>query len=180
MADGGWALPCRPRNLRSIWDGRVIVELTLPAEVSISVRRLTGRREVARLQTSLGAGRSQLALPRRLSAGEYRLELTARSPDGAVAIDALGVFGRRRLEIDAARRAISGRPKVEGNLGRANCRRRSGLRARCRVREYGLGGVPESLCVIDVHLRPDGRLEAREPRSECVDTAGDPYIVDPH
>jgi hypothetical protein len=172
------ALPAA--NLYSVPHGRLIVALTRAAGVSLTVRRRDSGRVVERVRASLSARRSDLTLPHRLAAGEFRLDLTAHSPDGGVAVDSLAVFGRRRLELPAARRALSWRPIVEGNLGRASCRRRSTLRARCRARAYWVGEVPEGRCVIDVRLRPDGRLEAHEPHTDCVEDRGLPYIVDPH
>jgi hypothetical protein len=150
------ALPAS--NLARVPAGRVVVDLTQPANVALSVRR-RGRTVVA-MRTTVAAGRSDLRLPHKLSAGEYRVDLVARTMDGRVAVDRLAVLGRHLLDLGVVRRALEGYPVGEDALGGARCHRQTRLRSSCRVNEYDVGGVVDRF-VIGVRLRRDGLLEAR-------------------
>jgi hypothetical protein len=155
------ALPAA--NLARVPAGRVVVDLTLPADVTVSVRLRSGR-TAATLRAHLESGRHELPLRRRLAGGEYRLNLIARGSDGQIAIDRLAVLGRHQLDLGVLRRALDGMLWTEDtSLGEAHCRRRARLRAFCRATQFGVEAAGR--VSFNVRLRRDGLLEGRtDPR----------------
>ena len=122
---------------RTVWQRKVTVTLTRPARVRVRARR--GKRTLVSASADLPAGRSQLALPRRLPGGVHELQLRAVAANGAIATHRIKVLGRPRLPLAAARRTLM---STYGGIRRRGlradpthhhpCRRRLDHRARGR------------------------------------------------
>jgi hypothetical protein len=152
---------------------RVALALTLPARVSITLRR--HGREAARQDLEVPAGDSSAQFSERLSPGAYTVRVVARDDRGRTATDRQVVFLGGRLDDSAALQAanqviedlnamIRGGGRVPGLH---SCRRVSAARVDCP--EF-FGGLCQGVVAVTLRRdglpylrRYDGGLEVEEP-----------------
>ena len=156
------AVAIAPEALVAVRRGHVPVVATRRSAVEL--RAMQRGREILRVQATVEAGATTLALPRNLPSGVVRLFLRAADERGAVATHRFSVLGTPELPVRVARRMLLNYGDDFATAASVRrCRRRSSTSVNCLLIVYSEGGNTRNRATVT--LRPDGWLWVRFKRS---------------